>query len=192
MSLKQSIYFLHYGCKCNVLRYFRKKYLKNWSMKWAMITRLLNRFDRDQQKDKRWDYTKNIIIKNVTHNAVALGHCKKNEGRLNMTNWFRTVTSFCKEYFTIRSDRSYEWIDLVASGEDELQTIARKYQLNDASVIDSLQAPRDFHVMGIEEVFYQVLSLYRLSVCGRRRLGLLFLFCLSGLRSCCFFTRSYF
>ena len=54
-------------------------------------------------------------------------------------------------YFTTKSDKGYEWIDLVAPGKDELQTIAGKYQLHDASLNDSLQAdhlPKFEHLKG--------------------------------------------
>lgn len=54
-------------------------------------------------------------------------------------------------YFTTKSDKGYEWIDLVAPGKDELQTIAGKYQLHDASLNDSLQPdhlPKFEHLKG--------------------------------------------
>lgn len=54
-------------------------------------------------------------------------------------------------YFTTKPDKGYEWIDLVAPGKDELETIAGKYQLHDASLNDSLQAdhlPKFEHLKG--------------------------------------------
>ena len=54
-------------------------------------------------------------------------------------------------YFTTKAERGYEWIDLVAPDREELQTIAGKYQLHDASVNDSLQPdhlPKFEHLKG--------------------------------------------
>src|SRR3989337_3598515 len=54
-------------------------------------------------------------------------------------------------HFTVKSDKGYEWIDLVAPGKDELQAIAGQYQLHDASVDDSLQQdhlPKFEHLKG--------------------------------------------